>query len=163
MQIYFDKDRIIFDEDDSIDFKDVPIVKHITAEELGIHDAEQGELDLSEVTPDMTFDEIKHFVIEKDFGREKHGSYEGEPLFYSMGVLAALKSGSIKQREVDDALKRFCVDDFNGFYEPPEKYDLGAEYGLYPSSLSEGKYNDPADIRVHRENRTLVVYFDFER
>ena len=126
-------------------------------------DREQGELDLSEVTPGMSLDEIEEFVTRTDFDREKHGEFHGEPLFFTKGILVALKSGSIKENEVGEALRRFCSDDFNNFYEPDDVFTKGAEYGLYPSGLSTGKYNDPGDIRVHREKGTLVVYFQFER
>lgn len=137
--------------------------EQITAEELGFTDKEPGEIDLTKVPDGATFDEIENFVTNAGFGREKHGSYGGEPLFFSMGILAALKAGSIKQSEVDEALQRFTHDDFNDFYEDDDYFEKGAEYGLYPSSLSTGKYNDKADIRVHRERGTLVVYFLFER
>lgn len=136
--------------------------EQVMAEDFGYMNKEQGEIDLSEVPDGATFDEIENFVTDAGFGREKHGSYGGKPLFYSMGILAALKAGSIKQSEVDEALRRFCAEDFNGFYEDDDYFERGAEYGLYPSSLSEGAYNDKGTIRVHRECGTLVVYFLFE-
>lgn len=109
----------------------------------------------------LSFEDIVHIIESGErFGIDMM-SHAGLPVGVSEGVQYAILGNGITINDVKNALDRFLENDFGDFYERDENPIIGCEYGLYPSTY--GKKMKDGALVVHRENETLVVYFQFER
>lgn len=114
---------------------------------------------------DITLEEIREHVIENGFGLETcHVGFKAD--YMSAGIAYALEqvrtenTGQVGRThpfflEVYGACERFCNNDFGDMYECDEDIVKGSEWGNYETCIG--------DVRIHREDGQILLFFPFER
>lgn len=106
-----------------------------------------------------TFDELRDSIIKnRAFSISIAGTADtGEPVYFSEGIKRTYKE--ISAEDIQAALNLFLSGDYGTFYSDDEQPTPGGEYGEYKSIYG----TDKEAIKIHREGRTIKIYFQFER
>lgn len=107
------------------------------------------ELCLDDVPTGMDFLQIKDYVIRTGFARE----FQSPFLVYTKGILVALRTGYITQRDISAAIQKFWNEG---------EYPADRKCCFWVWELDQLEGDD--QIYVHREDaERLVIYYRFEK
>lgn len=112
----------------------------------------------------ITIKDIEKYVKQNGFGLHNCHGFKAD--FISEGVAYALRQTQTEDTgivgkthpfylEVYNACERFYNGDFGDMYEYGEEITVGNEWGNYGTCIDE--------IKIHRENGQVTVFFNFER
>ncbi len=108
------------------------------------------------------FNELKNVVRQKGFGSSLYGNVNGEPVYLSRGIREIFMDCEEDTQKVIDVVRLFQKGDYGNAAEHGKEQRSGHEYGRYNICTLESEASDTG-VWVHRAEKTLLVYFKFER
>lgn len=106
---------------------------------------------------------VKEDVKKKGFGTSLYDHVNGEPVYLSQGVRSAFTKDEAGINQILTAVTSFQKGDFGDAIAHGKTETEGHEYGRYQLITFEDAKDEDTAVWVHRAEKSILVYFKFER